>query len=309
MRTCVIVNPVAGGGRVGRRWPTLLPRLREAIPQLTVRTTTSPGHATSLTRTALRRGRERIVAVGGDGTLHEVVNGFFDEEGTPVAPSARLVPLPCGTGMDFWRSLEVDRETDPVALVRSNRVRSIDLLHVAYTTPRGNTAQRYAVNIASVGLSSHVVRFLNRRDSGSFPGSPLRYLKALLHAVVHHRPFALQCILDGTPLGPMSGHLVSVANGRTFGSGICIAPTADLYDGCLDVTILHNVSVWSLLPRLHRFYRGTHLSLAGVSSHRGHRLTIRSPQAEAVWLEADGELLGILPATIEVVPSALRLQY
>lgn len=307
MRTCVIANPAAGQGRVRREWPALQSRLSAAVPALSCRWTTGPGHGTTLTRQALRDGYRRIVMVGGDGTFHEVVNGFFAADGTALAPTARLVPLPCGTGTDFRRALALPSGLDAVPLVTSQRVRRVDLLRITYTAPDGSHHHRYALNIASFGLSSSVARHVNQSRL-SLPGPTLRYLGPILCTLLTHRPSPVELCLDGTPLPTGPVRLVAIANGSSFGAGIRIAPTAVVDDGLLDVTLLHDVPLWWLLRHARAFYRGTHSTLDGVSTYRGRRLTARLPHGPPMPLEADGELVGRLPATIEVVPQALRLQ-
>ena len=308
MRTCAIVNPAAGRGRAKHLWTRLEPELRAAATDLSVRQTAAPGEATAFTRTAIDDGYDRIVAVGGDGTLHEVVNGYFQPDGTAITPAPPLTPLPCGTGTDFNRMLDGKTGLDAVDYLHSDRVRSIDLLRLDYTDRDGATAHRYAVNITSVGLSSEVVRAVNRGGL-SLPSPRLRYLSAIVRALLSHQPFRVELTLDGTDLGARSVRVVAVANGHTFGAGVKIAPNAAIDDGMLDVTVLENVPVLPLLRRLPRFYNGRHLSLDGVTTHRGRRLTIRPLDEPPVWLEADGELLGRLPVTVEVVPDALRMQY
>jgi YegS/Rv2252/BmrU family lipid kinase len=306
MRTHAIVNPAAGKGRVRRLWPDLEPRLRDAAPGLTVEWTTAPTEATRLARAALRDGVERIVAVGGDGTLHEVVNGFFAEDGTALDTSACLVPISCGSGTDFRRALNVPTELDAVRLLESGRDAWVDLLRIEYTTAEGRRAHRYAVNITSFGLSSRVVQAVNR-GGGRLPG-PIRYFSAILCALVGHRPFPVELTLDGTPLAASEIHLAAVANGHTFGGGVHIAPDAQYDDGELDVVVLHDISALALLRRLPRFYQGTHLDLDGVATARGRRVTARARTDAPIWVEADGEVLGRLPVTVEVVPEALRVQ-
>jgi Sphingosine kinase and enzymes related to eukaryotic diacylglycerol kinase len=279
----------------------------DATTSLSVRWTTGPGIASSLTRSALKEGFERIVAVGGDGTLHEVVNGFFEEQ-SPIAPSAVLAFVACGSGSDFRRTLDAPTGVEAVGQLRSDHIQTLDVLRVQYTTERGRQAHRYAVNIVSAGLSGTVVR---RFSQGLLPVSPrLRYLQAAVRALITDRPTPVRLTLDGGPLPPTRARLVAAANGHTFAAGLSIAPTATPRDGLLDVTVLHDVPVASLLRRAHRFYLGTHTSLDGVSTHRGRRLIIDSlDDRRPTWVEADGEPLGRLPITVEVVPQALRVQY
>ena len=303
MRTCAIVNPVAGGGKVRRIWPRLLSRLLEATESLSVRWTTDHGTATTLARRAVDEGFERIVAVGGDGTLHEVVNGFFEKQ-SPIAPSTVLAFVACGSGSDFRRTLGVPTGVEAVRQLQSDRIQPLDVLCVQYTTECGRPAQRYAINIASIGLSGTVVRRFSRSPL------PIPPLQAALRALATDRPVPVHLTLDGESLPITRARLVAAANGHTFAAGLPIAPTATPYDGLLDVTVLHDVPIRSLLRHVHRFYLGTHTSLDGVSTNRGRRLTIDTPDNDRpIWAEADGEALGTLPITVEIVPQALRMQY
>jgi len=308
MRACVIVNPAAGQGRVQRRWPTLREQLRSASTELAVCKTAGPGDATTLARAALSEDYDRIVAVGGDGTLHEVVNGYFQPDGTSITPAPPLVPLPCGTGTDFSRGLGAKTGLDAAIHLQSDRVRPVDLLRIDYTTADGDRVHRYAINVTSFGLSSSVVRFMNR-GGFSLPGPTLRYFGAILRALVRHRPFPVELSVDGTSLDTKRVRIVAVANGPLFAAGLQIAPEAQIDDGRLDVTVLHDLAIPTLLRHVRRFYNGTHPTLDGVTTLRGQQVTAHPRGNTPVWLEADGELLGRLPATIEVVPEAIRVQY
>ena len=307
MRTCAIVNPVAGGGRVWRLWPRLLSRFLAITDSLSVRWTSGSGTATALTRDALKSGVDRIVAVGGDGTLHEVVNGFFENQ-SPITPSAVLVFVACGSGSDFRRTLGAPTGVEALQQLQSDRIQPVDVLRVRYTTERGRRTQRYAINIVSAGLSGTVVR---RFSPGVLPlPTRLRYLQSTLRALVTDRPVPVRLTLDGEPLPRHRVRLVAAANGHTFAAGLPIAPTATPHDGVFDVTVLHDVPIPTLLRHVHRFYLGTHTSLDGVSTYRGRRLTVEPlDDRRPVWVEADGEALGKLPMTVEVVPHALRLQH
>lgn len=308
MRTCAIVNPVAGRGRVRRLWPKLEDGLRAATSSLTVRRTTRPKQATTFTRAALADGYDQIVAVGGDGTLHEVVNGYFASDGSPIPSTSPLVPIPCGTGTDFNRTLGGRTGLDALSYLHSDQTRRIDLMRVRYTVPNSDTHAEYAVNVTSFGLSGRVVQRLARRD-GLLPATSLRYLEAILPTLLQYRAQDVTVSVDGheRPASPVL--LGAVANGHSFAGGIKIAPDAVPDDGRLHVTLVDDLSFLRVLQAVPRAYFGTHLSLAGVTSLQGQTITARPVDDEPVWLEADGELLGRLPATVEVVPEALPLRF
>ena len=306
MHTCAVVNPVAGRGQVRRLWPQLLSRLLRATASLSVRWTTGPRHATALARQALADGCDRVVAVGGDGTLHEVANGFFDGA-SPVRPGAVLAFVPCGSGSDFRYALGMPAGLAATGRLVHGRVRAVDVLRVRHSSSGDRRGLRHALNIASVGLSGTVVR---RLSPGTRLMPPrLHYLQAILRALATDAPFRICLTLDGTRLPPARSRLVAIANGPTFAAGLPIAPAATPHDGQLDVTVLHDVSVPTLLRHAPRFYRGTHPSLDGVDTYRGRRLSLSLPDdCQFVWGEADGEHLGRPPLSVEVVPGALRMQ-
>jgi YegS/Rv2252/BmrU family lipid kinase len=307
MRTCAIVNPAAGRGRVRRVWPQLLSHLLSAAPSLSVRWTTAPAHATALTRQALLDGYERIVAVGGDGTLHEVVNGFFDGSSL-VSPEAVLAFVPCGSGSDFRHALGLPSALPSADRLHAPRVRSLDVLRVRDTScppPEGPRTVRHALNIVSAGLSGAVVRRMSQ-SSGRLPPR-LRYLTAILQALATTRPTSVRLVLDGTPQPTMRIRLVALANGPSFAAGLPIAPMATPHDGRLHITVVRAIPAASLLRHAHRFYRGTHLALAGVDSYRARHVALLPQSPQRTWAEADGERLGRLPLSVSLLPNALRV--
>ncbi|PSQ91059.1 MAG: hypothetical protein BRD43_00665, partial [Bacteroidetes bacterium QS_4_64_154] len=213
----------------------------------------------------------------------------------------------CGSGSDFRHALGAPAGVEAVRQLKSDRIQPLDLLRVRYTTECGRPAHRYAVDVASAGVSGTVVRHFS---PSILPIPPrLRYLGATLRALATDRPVPVRLTLDDASLSPTRVRLVAVANGRTFAAGLPIAPTATPHDGAFDVTVLHDVPVPTLLHHAHRFYLGTHPSLDEVSTHRGRQLTIEPlDDRRPVWVEADGEALGTLPMTVELVPRALRVQ-
>lgn len=307
--TVVILNPQAGGGRAARRWPALRAALDAAVGPYTLHRTQGPNEATRHARAALRRGVDRVVAVGGDGTLNEVVNGFFADD-APVHPAAVLVPISCGTGGDFRRSLGAPAAPEAAAqALLQPRTRRVDVGRLQYTTAAGREAVRYFLNVASFGMSGAVDRAVHALPPRARASGRLAYLAAILHTLIRYRNQPVALAVDDAPVytGPVRN--VAVANGRFFGGGLPIAPEAWIDDGLLEVVVLGDLPRRAVLRHAGRFYAGTHLALDGVHAFRGRRVTAQPRTPTPVLLDVDGEAMGRLPATFTICPRALRIQY
>jgi diacylglycerol kinase (ATP) len=305
-RTVVIVNPKSQGGRLGKRWPELADTIGRAFP-FDVVMTTAPGDATRLAREALRGGAERVVAVGGDGTVNEVVNGFFDD-GKPIAPAASFALIPYGTGGDFRRTVGLPLATvDAAAVIAANRTKKIDVGMLDLTTRSGGRERRMFANIASFGVSGVVDRLVN--ESGKKLGR-LSFALATARATLTYKNQRVQLVFDDKPADRVEATIntVAVANGRFFGGAMMVAPEAELDDGLFDVIAMGDLTFGDLVKSGRRLYKGTHLSMDKVTSRRA-RVVDAQPidPAGIVELDVDGECLGRLPARFELLPAALSM--
>jgi YegS/Rv2252/BmrU family lipid kinase len=302
-RTVVIVNPKSQGGRLGRVWRDLADTLGRAFPFDEVMTT-APGDATRLAREALRGGAERVVAIGGDGTVSEVVNGFFDDAGAPIAPEASFALIPFGTGGDFRRTLEIPIETrDACAVIAANHRRKIDVGRLELTARGGARRTVMFANIASFGVSGVVDRLVN--ESGKRLGR-LSFAVATARATWAYKNQRVQLRFDGGAPLEATINTVAVANGRYFGGAMKIAPEAELDDGQFDVICLGDFTFRDVLASGRRLYQGTHLGMDKVTARRARVVEAEAIEPGAiVELDVDGEALGILPARFSVVPGAL----
>lgn len=301
-RTVVVVNPNGQGGKLGKRWRDLADTVGRAFPFDEVMTT-GPGDATRLTREALRGGAERIVAVGGDGTVNEVVNGFFDQ-GAPIAPDATFALLPFGTGGDFRRTVGLPTEPkDAAALIAAGHRKKVDVGKLAFTTTDGSKATRMFANIASFGVSGVVDRLVN--ESGKKLGR-LSFMLATARATWGYKNQRVQLVFDGTDRVEATINTVAVANGRYFGGAMMVAPDAELDDGMFDVVAMGDFTFGDLVTSGRRIYKGTHLSMDKVTARRARVVEAEGIDPGAVIeLDVDGEAPGRLPARFEVVPAAL----
>jgi YegS/Rv2252/BmrU family lipid kinase len=304
-RTVIVVNPQSQGGRLGKRWRDVADTIGRAFP-FEEAVTRGPGDATRLTREALRGGAERVVAIGGDGTINEVVNGFFDDGGAAIAPEASFAVIPFGTGGDFRRTVQLPTELAEAArVIAANHRRKIDVGRLELTTPGGARAVRMFANIASFGVSGVVDRLVN--ESGKKLGR-LSFAIATARATWSYKNQRVQLVFDGADRVEATINTVAVANGRYFGGAMMVAPDAELDDGQFDVIAMGDFGFGDLLKSGRRLYKGTHLTMDKVTARRARVVEAEPIDPGAVIeLDVDGENPGRLPARFELMPSALWL--
>ncbi len=302
-RTVVVVNPNSQGGKLGKRWPEVAETLQRAFPFEDVKTS-GVGDATRLTREALASGAERIVAIGGDGTVNEVVNGFF-EDGKPIAPDATFALIPYGTGGDFRRTLGVANDVQEAAkVIAMGKRKKIDVGKLTFVANSGGQAVRMFANITSFGLSGVVDRLVN--DSKKRLGGKMAFAWASIRATFQYTNQRVQLVFDGSERVEATIYNVAVANGKFFGGGMKIAPNAELDDGMFDVVALGDMGLGEALKLSRKIYDGAHLSMDKVTSRRARTVYAEPIDSSAVVeLDVDGEAPGKLPAQFEIVPQAL----
>jgi diacylglycerol kinase (ATP) len=299
----VVMNPASAGGRTLRRWPATLRALRTAGVDFEVHRTTEPGDATHAVRGALRSGRRTIVAVGGDGTLNEVVNGFFDEAGAPIGGDAVLGLLPSGTGGDFRRAVGIPRDLDAAArLIALGSVRHIDAGRIEFADGQ----RRFFVNIADCGMGGEVVERVNRSryKGGGVRGSAM-FLGTSLSTLLGYVARTARIEIDGTAFD-RSVRSVVIANGLYFGGGMRVAPGAVLDDGQFDVVIIGDTGRTRALTGIPSLYRGRHLNRAEVEVYRARVVRVTC-DGEPMLFDVEGEQVGTTPATLTCLPEAITL--
>ena len=293
----LIANPNAGRGTVSKALPRVENVLRNKNLAYRIVRTTHPGHATEAARQALSDGERYLVAVGGDGTVHEVVNGMI-EDGQPVAPDAVLGVVAAGSGCDFVRSFGLPADAAQAAeRLTGDRVRTIDVGTV--TCADGTT--RCFVNIAEAGLGGAVVA--RAANLGKLLGGA-RYAAGFWLTLPRFRPAAVRLDANGQYHAWRAFNVV-VANCRFYGGGMQISPNSDPGDCLLDILVMTGPKSdsFTTLPKV---YKGAHLPHRNIAELRAARLTIEAEPGFQV--EADGELLGMTPASFGIIPGAIRLK-
>lgn len=304
-RTAAIVNPHSANGRTREQWPHIKAVLEKTLGSIDVKMTTRPLHAIELTRMAIRDGAEMVIAVGGDGTLNEVVNGYF-YQGKPIREGAVLGVLSRGTGCDFIKAFDFPKDAELAARRFQGRdARPVDVGVARISPVTGAPAERYFINIADLGVGGLVVDTVNHTTKAF--GGKVSFLLGSLRASLNYRNQPMQIEVDGRIISAGEKHyMVAVANGRAFGAGMRIAPDASLNDGLFDVVCAGNLSILEAANLGRLVYRGLAGTLPKVKSCRGR--CVRVTSSERVLIDIDGEYAGETPAEFEILPGAIRLK-
>lgn len=268
--------------------------------------TVRAGQAEEITRNAAQSGAGAIVAVGGDGTLSEVIRGYLDGDGRPINPEASVGLLPSGTGSDFRKSLGRATTEELISALTERRTRLIDAVLASYVTEADRPESRCYINLASFGLGGDVVRFVNSWRS-LFPkwvGGRTRFVVGALRALADYHCTQTEIVLDNERRMTIESNLVVVANGKFAGGGMMLAPHAEIDDGLLDLTLTDGAGRFDVIKELRRIGSGGLLENPKVSQARAKEVVVTSERPLAI--DIDGEMVGYTPATMRVLPGAVR---
>ena len=288
----LIVNPAAGRGRAGRQVPKVKQLLGDAAADWSWQFTEKSGDAATLAHLAAASGTRLVVAVGGDGTLHEVMNGV-------LGTGAIVGLIPYGTGNDFARALGLygSLETACNTLI-SGKTKRVD---VGVIDGVGTGGPRHFLVLAGTGYDARTAQTVN---SGiRFLTGPLAYVWGAILTLSTFKPFTLTLTLDNDAPRTLKAMFVSFANAETTGGGMKIAPGAVVDDGFFDVCLVAEVSKPTLLFNLTQIFSGRHLRCPAVSMHRAKSLTVDADPPQPLLI--DGEVVGTTPATVRILPGAL----
>jgi diacylglycerol kinase (ATP) len=322
-RPLVIANPSAGRGRTGRELPHLLSALRDGVGELDVVTTSRASQATDLATVAAAERRPLVVCLGGDGTLHEVVNGLMQaRDGSRARGDHARLPslgiIATGTGGDFGRALGIaPRVQDYLAAVGGGHERAVDVGLARFRGLDDRPTSRYWINVLSAGVGGFVDRYA--ATVPAFLGGRIGYAQAALRGIVVCRRVRLRCEVtwpDGSHGERLlDGHAVAICNGTTFGGGMRIAPMARPDDGLLEVIAMETRTRWRLVGRFLTVYAGTHTSEPGVRHFTCRTVRLEpldaaspAPRHGVFPLDVDGEALGDVPLEVSLVAGALRVR-
>ncbi len=297
----VIVNPTAHKGGAARAWPRIQGELTRRLGAFEPKFTKAPGHATELARQALSEGARRLVAVGGDGTVNETLNGMLDPEGRLLAADAVLCPVPAGTANELCRALgHLADPQAPFEAAASAATRSIDLLHVCCQGLNGKPVERFGYLIVSLGgVATISYRTSQSRWLKKLGG--IAYLLMTPPVTLGYRNRDVAITIDGVAQGTRPIFTALVANTENGGGGMRLMPGAKFDDGVLDLIEMGDIAPLAMLTQvLPKVYSGAHIHHPKMRLARGR--SFRFESAVETLVDLDGETVGRLPLEVSVIP-------
>ena len=323
-KTLVIVNPNSCSGLTGKNWDSIYALIKQVLgDDLLVVASKRPGDGTLVARKYLKRGFARIVAIGGDGTINEVANGFFEEPAgifgqkaaarlRPINPDAVMAIIPCGTRNVLAKSLGL-----PEGVVECCRTfsagapRKVDVIVATATNAKdGSTERRVVLNAVEIGLGAEIID-RSKKVRKAVNSRLLSTVAGIIATVPSYQSNRCEISLTGNP-GRMRKLLTNmtmavVSNGMFLGGGFRAAPGADMADGLLDLVVIKDSGSLKVLDELANMKEGDYGKDDNVLYVQARKVSIRSKDRD-VTVTVDGEPAGVLPATFQVVQCALTIK-
>lgn len=301
----VIVNPNAGSKKGEKDWPLISSLLTQAGFEFNAFFTKHPGHAMELAEQQIMAGYRKVIVVGGDGTLNEVVNGIFRQTRLP-STGIILGMIMVGTGNDWGRMYHLrDKYKKGIKTLKKSRLFLQDICLVSFSHGE-EEEKRYLANMAGIGYDALVASMTNRmKERGG--GGTMAYLINLLKGLFKYSHSNLEIIVDGVSVYKGKVFSMNVGVCKYNGGGMMQLPFAVPDDGLLDVTIFKNVSKFTVIKNIKKLYSGTFTKLPFVQVHQGKIISVTSTSHHPSTLEMDGESIGQTPLRFEIVPRALQV--
>ncbi|MFZ5945019.1 MAG: diacylglycerol/lipid kinase family protein [Bacillota bacterium] len=287
MKLYCIINPQAGRGITAKLWPMIEKNLQKLMVQLEFVFTQYPGQAKDLAQAAIENDYNGVIAIGGDGTINEVINGL-------VGSQIPLGIVPTGTGNDLSKSLRIPQDPlEAIIVIAKGNKLEINL---------GEINGTYFANVASVGFDAAVANWVNKNKI--FKGKAA-YYSAIFYNIIKNKHYQLTINLDSHSI-EKECTLTAIANGNYYGAGQMIAPRAVINDGFFDVVVVSAVSRGEILKTLPDIKEGKHIANPHVAIYKAREVTISSKEKH-VPIQADGERIVGLPQTFRISDNKLKV--
>ena len=301
----VIVSSRSGGGKARHDWPEIANLLKAKSIEFIASITDHAYHAIELAREAVLSGFRKLLVVGGDGAVHEVLNGLYSQ--SEVSPSEVAVGLiPVGSGNDWSRLHRIPADYGrAVDLIAEAGVRTrLQDVACVHTLMDGKPYCRYMMNIGGLGFDSDVCRRFDIAKEHGHAGDR-QYLKSLLSGFLAYRPLRFRVVVDGEEFYHGTAFSVALGIGQYCGGGMRQTPDAVPDDGLINVTVVGKLSKWKFLSKVPSLFKGDIYRHKEVRHTTGRRVEISA--APYSYMEVDGEPVGITPVRIEVIPAGVQV--
>jgi YegS/Rv2252/BmrU family lipid kinase len=300
----LIVNPSSGSGKGMKHWKSIEKILNNMGLVYAVGMSEYHGHAIELAKQAVENGYTHLVAVGGDGTANEVINGMMLQQAKPTQQLTFGI-IPVGTGNDWIKTHKIPHQyKKAILLLKGGHTKLHDIGKVHYQDEQGQAQSRYFINVAGLGYDAYVTKASNERRRWS--NSRLFYLYLILKCSTEYKAQRLRISFDDQVV---EDSFYSIAVGQCIfnGGGAQFVPHASPFDGLFALTLVRNVSMWDVLLNSRKFYNGRIVDHPQVKTYQVSRLRIESLDAQPTGIEVDGEYLGHSPVDFEMLPGAIQV--
>ncbi|MBU5590724.1 diacylglycerol kinase family lipid kinase [Clostridium sp. MSJ-4] len=289
MKHLFVINPIAGRGKSLTYIDKIKEIFKDRDEEYIIEITERKGHAVQLVKEYTSKEDYRVYAIGGDGTLNEVLNGMINS-------NSSLSVIPCGTGNDFARTLLENIHSEDILLDTINGdEKFIDV---------AKANERYYINISSVGFDSEVVYNARLFKNMKFLPNHLAYIFSLFYTPFVYKSIPMKVNIDDLILNQRT-MLIAASNGKCYGGGIPITPNADIQDGLLDICVVDHAPLLKLIRFLPRALKGKHGSVKEVSFYKAHKISVES--SSPFTFNADGELEKLHKVNLEIVPNKVKM--
>jgi diacylglycerol kinase (ATP) len=299
----IVLNPAAGGGKVKKAWPAIEAELNKLGVDFTANFTIAPGHASSMIRDAVGAGFRKFIAVGGDGTNFEAINGLMSQQ--VVEPKTLTYALlPVGTGNDWIKTHKIPVDWRKwLPQIFSSPSRSHDIGHLSYLGKNG-PENCYYINIAGFCYDAFVVRAMSMVTPR--PKGKLAYLWWIIRCLFQYKLSPCSVVFNGKSV-EQKCYTINAGICKYSGGGMQFVPQADPSDGLIGLTIAGEVSKWNVIKSTPKFFSGKLASHPQIELYQSTEIEIKSLSKDKIYVEADGEFLGEAPVKIRILPSALSI--
>ncbi len=301
----LVVNPVAGNGKGKKHWPSIQALLKKKDISYDFALTEYEGHASKLVKEAVLKGYTQLAAVGGDGTVNELINGLCEQEQVP-STELTVAIIPIGTGNDWIKTHQIPKNyKKAIALMSRCNTKAHDIGKVLYHSEDGQQQQRYFINVAGLAYDAFVTKATKIRPKWG-GNNRFYYLYLIFNCVRKFKPTPVKIIFDGEELEHPCFN-ITIGQCIYNGGGTKLVPHANPYDGLFALTVIKDAAPWEVIVKSYKFYNGSIVNHKRAFSTQAKHIRIEAAEKTPAFVEVDGEYLGQSPIEFIMLKGAVNV--